>query len=63
MLNGKEIPSFESSCYDTEVLVSPSFIGSDPYSDSIMKGAKASVKIYGFDDIYGHTETHKIILN
>lgn len=61
--NGKEIPSFESSCYDTEVLVSPSFIGSDPYSDSIMKGAKASVKIYGFDDIYGHTETHKIILN
>ena len=61
--NGKEIPSFESSCYDTEILVSPSFIGSDPYSDSIMKGAKASVKIYGFDDIYGHTETHKIILN
>lgn len=61
--NGKEIPSFESNCYDTEVLVSPSFIGSDPYSDSIMKGAKASVKIYGFDDIYGHTETHKIILN
>lgn len=61
--NGKEIPSFESSCYDTEVLVSPSFIGSDPYSDSIMKGAKASVKIYGFDDLYGHTETHKIILN
>ena len=61
--NGKEIPSFENICYDTEVLVSPSFIGSDPYSDSIMKGAKASVKIYGFDDIYGHTETHKIILN
>lgn len=61
--NGKEIPSFESSCYDTEVLVSPSFIGSDPYGDSIMKGVKASVKIYGFDDIYGHTETHKIILN
>ena len=61
--NGKEIPSSESCCYDTEVLVSPSFIGSDPYSDSIMKGAKASVKIYGFDDLYGHTETHKIILN
>lgn len=61
--NGKEIPSSESCCYDTEVLVSPSFVGSDPYSDSIMKGAKASVKIYGFDEIYGHTETHKIILN
>ena len=61
--NGKEIPSFESSCYDTEVLVSPSFMGSDPYSDSIMKGAKASVKIYGFAEIHGHTETYKIILN
>lgn len=61
--NGKEIPSFESCCHDTEVLVSPSFVGSDPYSDSLMKGNNASVKIYGFDEIYGHTETHKIILN
>lgn len=61
--NGKEIPCCEGVCNDTEVLISPSFVGSDPYSDSIMKGAKASVKIYGFDDIYGHTETYKIILN
>lgn len=61
--NGREIPSFEGVCNDTEVLVSPSFIGSDPYSDSIMKGSKAAVKIYGFSDIYGHTETYKFILN
>lgn len=60
---GREIPSYEGCCNDTEILVSPSFIGSDPYSDSIMKGSKAAVKIYGFDDLYGHTETHKIILN
>lgn len=61
--NGKEIPSFEGVYNDTEILISPSFVGSDPYSDSIMKGAKASAKIYGFNDIHGHTETYKIILN
>lgn len=61
--NGREIPSFEGCCNDTEILVSPSFVGSDPYSDSILKGSKAAVKIYGFSDIYGHTETYKFILN
>lgn len=61
--SGKEIPSFEGCCNDTEILVSPSFVGSDPYSDSIMKGSKAAVKIYGFDSTYGHTETYKFILN
>ena len=58
--SGKEIPSFEGCCSDTEILVSPSFVGSDPYSDSIMKGSKAAVKIYGFDSTYGHTETYKL---
>lgn len=61
--SGKEIPSFEGCCNDTEILVSPSFVGSDPYSDSLMKGSKAAVKIYGFDSTYGHTETHKFILD
>ena len=61
--NGKEIPTNEGCCNDTEILMSPSFVGSDPYSDSIMKGSKASVKIYGFDSVYGHTETYKFILN
>lgn len=61
--SGKEIPSFEGCCNDTEILVSPSFVGSDPYSDSLMKGSKAAVKVYGFDSTYGHTETYKFILN
>lgn len=61
--SGKEIPSYEGICNDCEILISPSFIGSDPYSDSIMKGSKSSVKIYGFNELYGHTETYKIILN
>lgn len=61
--NGKEIPSNEGILGDAEVLISPSFVGSDPYSDKLCKGSKACVKIYGFDRLYGHTETYKIILN
>ena len=61
--NGKEIPSHEGILGDAEVLISPSFVGSDPYSDSLCKGSKACVKVYGFDKLFGHTETYKIILN
>ena len=61
--SGKEIPSHEGVLGDAEILISPSFIGSDPYSDSICKGSKAAVKIYGFNRLFGHTETYKIILN
>lgn len=61
--NGREIPSHEGILGDAEILVSPSFVGSDPYSDSLCKGNKAAVKIYGFDKLFGHTETYKIILN
>lgn len=60
---GKQIVAHEGCCNDSEVLVAGSFVGSDPYSDSLFKGSKASVNIYGFDYIYGHTETYKIILN
>ena len=61
--SGKEIPVGEGLSHDIEVLVSPSFIGSDPYSDKLMCGSKGAVKIYGFDELFGHTESYKIILN
>ena len=61
--SGKEISSYESAYSDAEILISPSFIGSEPYSDRLMKGSKAAVKIYGFDEVYGHVESYKIILN
>lgn len=61
--SGKEIPSHEGFLGDSEILISPSFVGSDPYSDSLCKGSKSSVKVYGFDRLYGHTETYKFILN
>ena len=47
---------------DCEVIVCPSFIGSCPYSNSLLKGAKPSCCIFGYDEKYGHTETYKIFL-
>ena len=52
----------EMSDTDCEVIVCPSFIGSCPYSDSLLKGAKPSCCIFGYDEVYGHTETYKIFL-
>lgn len=48
---------------DCEVIVAPSFVGSDPYSDSLMTGSKAACLMLGFVPNYGHTETYKFILN
>lgn len=61
--NDKVISSGEAYCHDTEVLISPSICGTDEYSESIFKSSKAASAIYGFDEIFGHTETYKIILN
>ena len=58
----REMIGYEGDNSDAEVLVCPSFIGSDPYSDKLMVGAKPAVKIFGFDQKYCHTETYKIIL-
>lgn len=59
----KELTINENSLIDTEVLIAPSFVGSDPYADSIFKGSKSAVKIYGFNGLDGHNETYKFILN
>lgn len=59
---GRENTVMENNT-DCEVIVAPSFVGSDPYSDRLFRGSKAAVKIYGFDDIYGYTESYKCILN
>lgn len=52
----------EMSDTDCEIIVCPSFIGSCPYSNSLLKGAKPSCCIFGYDEKYGHTETYKIFL-
>lgn len=59
---GKEISGYEGVCHDTEVLMCSSFVGCDPYADTIFKGSKPAVKIFGFDELYGHNESYKIIL-
>lgn len=59
----KEIVVGESYGNDLEVLVANGFVGSDPYSNSLYKGAKSAVSIYGIDKEHGHTETYKIVLN
>ena len=55
----REVPGLH---YDTEVVLCPSFVGSDPYSDRCMKSSKPACEIYGIDDDHGITETYKIIL-
>ena len=61
--SGKEIVVGEGKNNDVEVLVCPSFIGTCPYADSLLLGAKDSCKIFVFDEKYGHTDTYKIMLN
>ncbi len=48
---------------DQDLLVASSMVGSDPFSDRLMRGSKAAAKIYGFSDEYGYTESYKFILN
>ena len=47
---------------DIETYIAPSFIGTCPYSDGLMKSSKPACMIYTFEDTYGVIDTHKIIL-
>lgn len=49
--------------YDVETIQFPSFVGDDPYGNSIHKVSKGACMICGFDKDYGWIETNKIILN
>lgn len=59
---GKIFTVGETYFSDNEVIYSPSIIGSDPYADKLMVGAKAAACIYEFVPTYGHTNTYKIML-
>lgn len=61
--SAKEIIVGEGAYHNIEVLISSSFCGSDPYADKLMVGSKASVKIFEFDELYGHVASYNIILN
>lgn len=59
----QEIVVGEKDNHNCEVLVCPSIIGSDPYSDKLTRGSKGAARIYEFDEVYGHTGTKTFILN
>lgn len=62
--NGKVIPGNEHESHDTEVLMCPSFQGTDPYAfNKLGKSSKAACKMFIFDSQYGCTGTEKFILN
>ena len=62
--NGKVIPGNEHDSHDTEVLMCPSFQGTDPYAFyKLGLSSKAACKMFIFDDKYGCTGTEKFILN
>lgn len=48
--------------HDIETFIVPSFIGTCPYSDGLMKSSKPACMIYTFESKRGVVDTHKIIL-
>lgn len=62
--SAQEIIAGETKDHNLEILVVPSFIGSDPYADTLNVGSKSMVKIYEFnEDLGGHVGSYNIILN
>ena len=62
--NAKVIPGNEHESHDTELLICPSFQGTDPYAfNKLGKSSKAACKMFIFDAKYGCTGTEKFILN
>ena len=62
--NGKVIPGNAHENHDTELLMSPSFQGADPFAyNKLGLTSKAACKMYQFDKKYGCIGTHKFILN
>ena len=62
--NGKTIPGNEHEDHDTEVLMCPSFQGTDPYAyNKLGLSSKAACKLFVFDKMHGCIGTEKFILN
>ena len=53
----------EADGHNVEVIALPSFIGSDPFSDKLLKGSKSMAKLFEFDGTRGHIGTQNFILN
>ena len=60
---GQEMNVGEGFSNNTEILIAPSIVGSCPYADSILKGAKSMAKLYVFEEGQGHSKTYNLLLN
>jgi len=60
---GNQVSVGESDNGNTEVIIVPSLVGSDPYSDSLGCGSKSMAKLYKLEENCGITENYTIILN
>jgi len=54
---------FEGIDNNVELLISPSIVGSDPYSDSLLLGSKSSAKLHIYEKGKGRVQTNTFILN
>ena len=61
--SGKEEVAYEGDTYNKEVFTCPGFIGSDPYSDSLLCGSRPGAKLFTFDKMRGHIMSYNIIFN
>ena len=61
--SANEIIVGEGLKHNIEILTCPSFVGSDPFADTLHVGSKAMCKLYEFDINNGHTGSKNIILN
>lgn len=60
--SAKEEIFYEGRHHNREVLTCPGFIGSDPFSDSLLRGCKPAAKYFLFDGKYGHTMSKMIFV-
>jgi hypothetical protein len=61
--HGEEITVYEGKSHNCEVILLPSIMGSDEYSDQLFTGSKAGAKLCVFEKNKGHVQTYNIILN
>jgi dTDP-4-dehydrorhamnose reductase len=57
------ITASEGVTNNRQVMVLPSIVGSDPYSQSLMLGSKGEAKMLCFEEGKGNTITYNLILN
>lgn len=60
---GQQMSVAESDNGNTELVIIPSFVGSDPYSDTLKVGSKAMAKLFKVEKGLGITENYTIVLN